>query len=157
MTTQATLQELIESEVADFFSVVVNLNTEFGGASNAEEAQIELTERLCKLLTAHEQEPVAWRCLRNGPFAYVVTLAKSVADDWERKGWPMMPLYTHPALSIPAVVPESVDSRELFEKWCPTNLERNKWHPEFYAHLPAREQWAAWEAGRASILKGYKP
>lgn len=48
------------------------------------------------------------------------------------------------------VVLDEEQSREAFEQWCSVNIERNKWHPEFYAHLPAREQWAAWEASELS-------
>lgn len=54
------------------------------------------------------------------------------------------------------VVPDEAQSREAFEKWCSVNIERNKWHPEFYAHLPAREQWSAWEACRVAMLNGGK-
>lgn len=63
-----------------------------------------------------------------------------------------VPFYRH-AQPAPAVeaVPEKL-SRELFEKWCPVNIERNKWHPELYAHLPARQQWDAWNACRAAML-----
>lgn len=43
-------------------------------------------------------------------------------------------------------------SRELFEKRCTANIERNKWHPEHYAHPPAREQWKVWEACRDEML-----
>ena len=53
------------------------------------------------------------------------------------------------------VVLDETQSRAAFEKWCSVNIERNKWHPEFYAHLPAREQWAAWEACRAAMLQLY--
>lgn len=42
-------------------------------------------------------------------------------------------------------------SREQFEAWCKVNTERNKWHPEYYAHLPAQEQWAAWQASREAV------
>ncbi|MEV9064493.1 DUF551 domain-containing protein [Klebsiella quasipneumoniae] len=59
------------------------------------------------------------------------------------------PLYRH---AQQPVVPDEAQSRAAFEKWCTVNIERNKWHPEFYAHLPAREQWAAWEACRAAML-----
>ena len=52
------------------------------------------------------------------------------------------------------VVPDDAQSRELFEKWCSVNIERNKWHPEHYAHLPAREQWSAWSACRVAMLQG---
>lgn len=62
-----------------------------------------------------------------------------------------MPLYRH---AQPAqVVMDEAQSRAAFEQWCTVNIERNKWHPEFYAHLPAREQWAAWEACRAAMLQ----
>lgn len=54
----------------------------------------------------------------------------------------------------PVSVPDEKKSRELFEKWCSVSTERNKWHPEHYAHLPAREQWNAWEACRADLLQG---
>lgn len=65
-----------------------------------------------------------------------------------------MPLYRH---AQPAqVVMDEAQSRAAFEQWCTVNIERNKWHPEFYAHLPAREQWAAWEACRAAMLNGGK-
>lgn len=67
-----------------------------------------------------------------------------------RKG-PDMP----PAQPAPVVLDEA-QSREAFEKWCTVNIERNKWHPEFYAHLPAREQWAAWNACLAAMLSGGK-
>lgn len=70
-----------------------------------------------------------------------IELAKAI-----RKG-PDMP----PAQPAPVVLDEA-QSREAFEKWCTVNIERNKWHPEFYAHLPAREQWAAWNACRAAML-----
>lgn len=54
------------------------------------------------------------------------------------------------------VVPDDAQSRELFEKWCSVNIERNKWHPEHYAHLPARDEWSAWSACRAAMLHGGK-
>lgn len=52
----------------------------------------------------------------------------------------------------PVQVPDEAQFRELFEKWCPVNIERNKWHPEQYAHLPARQLWEAWKACRAAML-----
>nr|WP_227640006.1 DUF551 domain-containing protein [Klebsiella pneumoniae] len=61
-----------------------------------------------------------------------------------------IPLYRH-AQPAPVVMAEA-QSRAAFEQWCTVNIERNKWHPEFYAHLPVREQWAAWEACRAAML-----
>ena len=64
------------------------------------------------------------------------------------------PLYRH-AQPAPVLMDEA-QSRAAFEQWCTVNIERNKWHPEFYAHLPARDQWAAWEACRAIMLNGGK-
>ncbi|MBA0216774.1 hypothetical protein H4F33_14620 [Pectobacterium brasiliense] len=49
------------------------------------------------------------------------------------------------------------ESREQFEMWCTVNLERNKWHPDLYAHLPARMQWDAWRASRAEMLQSGNP
>ncbi|MCK7307284.1 hypothetical protein [Enterobacter quasiroggenkampii] len=46
-------------------------------------------------------------------------------------------LYTAPP--APVSVMDEAQSRELFEKNCMANIERNKWHPDLYAHLPARE------------------
>ncbi|MCK6733050.1 hypothetical protein L8T14_07265 [Enterobacter bugandensis] len=64
-------------------------------------------------------------------------------------------LYT--ASPAPVSVMDEAQSRELFEKNCMANIERNKWHPDLYAHLPAREQWAAWEACRNAMLHGAEP
>ncbi|MEA5216214.1 hypothetical protein [Enterobacter cloacae] len=64
-------------------------------------------------------------------------------------------LYTAPPAPVSVMV--EAQSRELFEKNCMANIERNKWHPDLYAHLPAREQWAAWEACRAAMLQGAEP
>ncbi|WP_226859421.1 MULTISPECIES: hypothetical protein [Enterobacter] len=63
-----------------------------------------------------------------------------------------MPVYTAPPATVSVM--DEAQSRELFEKNCMANIERNKWHPDLYAHLPAREQWAAWEACRAAMLQG---
>ena len=59
-------------------------------------------------------------------------------------------VYTAPP--APVSVMDEAQSRELFEKYRMANIERNKWHPDLYAHLPAREQWAAWEACRNAIM-----
>lgn len=76
----------------------------------------------------------------------------SVITDLERN---IAPLYTAPP--APVSVMDEAQSRELFEKNCMANIERNKWHPDLYAHLPAREQWAAWEACRSVMLQGAEP
>lgn len=70
----------------------------------------------------------------------------------DRYNWKHQPLYTAPP--VPVSVLDEKQSRELFEKWCSVNIERNKWHPEYYAHYPATGQWGAWEACRAAMLQG---
>ncbi|ELD3313607.1 hypothetical protein [Enterobacter hormaechei] len=64
----------------------------------------------------------------------------------------VVPLYTAPP--APVYVMDEKQSRELFENWCSVNIERNKWHPEYYAHYPATGQWRAWEACRTAMLQG---
>ncbi|WP_370557323.1 hypothetical protein NMD88_03665 [Edwardsiella tarda] len=71
-------------------------------------------------------------------------------DDHAVRGSPARIVYT--AMPAPVVLNEA-QSRELFEKWCPVNIERNKWHTDQYAHLPARQQWNAWNACRAAMLQ----
>ncbi|UIU17795.1 hypothetical protein LLZ89_27090 [Klebsiella michiganensis] len=127
----------------------------YGAGSNvilpAEEA-----EELARIaLAVIDSEPV-----RNPVLAYADSyrdMAKqgvesvpiwSVITDLERN---IAPLYRH---AQPAqVVMDEAQSRAAFEQWCTVNIERNKWHPEFYAHLPAREQWAAWKAAGAELVE----
>lgn len=82
--------------------------------------------------------------------AMIDKLAVNKQRSWPepKDGEPRLHIKEQPA---PAVVAEA-QSRAAFEQWCTVNIERNKWHPEFYAHLPAREKWAAWEACRAAML-----
>lgn len=83
--------------------------------------------------------------------AMIEKLAVNKQREWPapKDGEPQLHIKELPA----PVVPDEAQSRAIFEKWCSVNIERNKWHPEFYAHLPAREQWAAWEACRAAMLQ----
>lgn len=67
-------------------------------------------------------------------------------------GYSIREIYTAPP--APVSVLDEKQSREYFERWCSVNIERNKWHPEYYAHYPATGQWGAWEACRAAMLKG---
>jgi hypothetical protein len=75
-------------------------------------------------------------------------------DDSDFSGMPdgVNQLYAAPPAPVSGM--DEAQSRELFEKNCMANIERNKWHPDLYAHLPTREQWAAWEACRAAMLQG---
>ncbi|HBU6974686.1 TPA: DUF550 domain-containing protein [Raoultella planticola] len=83
--------------------------------------------------------------------AMIEKLAVNKQREWPepKDGEPRLHIKEQPE----PVVPDEAQSRAIFEKWCSVNIERNKWHPEFYAHLPAREQWAAWEACRAAMLQ----
>ena len=117
----------------------------------------EVVRELARIaLTSTEAEPVAWtdadelRDANNGGSGYLFSIggdANKFADPRRQ-----MMLYTAPP--APVSVMDEAQSRELFEKNCMANIERNKWHPDLYAHLPAREQWAAWEACRAAMLQG---
>lgn len=44
-------------------------------------------------------------------------------------------------------------TREDFERYCKANNERNPRHPEYYSHLPARQQWDAWQAAIAEVQR----
>lgn len=111
-------------------------------------------------LASLEAEPVAY--IRDGFRADGVHFCGGIitAEEHERTKpalsdrytWKHQPLYTAPP--APVAVMDEAQSRELFEKNCMANTERNKWHPELYAHIPAREQWAVWEACRNAMLRG---
>lgn len=109
---------------------------------------------LCELQERRkaESEPAGYHvikeCGKVGCSVATLEEAEKTRDFWNKK-WTIRP-YFYSAAPAP-VVPDEEQSREAFEQWCSVNIERNKWHPEFYAHLPAREQWAAWEACRASM------
>ena len=96
-----------------------------------------------------DSEPVAWTWHYREQWHVTndERRAEFVAKDGDVA---VLPLYRH-AQPEPVVMAEA-QSRAAFEQWCTVNIERNKWHPEFYAHLPVREQWAAWEACRAAML-----
>lgn len=95
-----------------------------------------------------EREPIAW--LNDAYLARGVVDGEAGSED---AGPGYIPVYREAGPQPAPVVPDEAQSREAFEKWCTVNIERNKWHPEFYAHLSAREQWAAWNACRAAMLK----
>ncbi|ELX9580559.1 hypothetical protein SLJ66_004049 [Escherichia coli] len=113
------LSNIIQSEVADFFAGFVEIHTELGGPNSIEEAQSQLSDRLCALLAGMEQEPVAWRyrfvhtpkSLEHGSYFttdWVLTESEddcNPSDCFERQ-----PLFTHPA-PIPAAVPDKLTER----------------------------------------------
>lgn len=105
-------------------------------------------------LAAMDSEPAA-------PVAEVVSIYGDPEAFGEREIRPLVDIQQMPygtkLYRHAQTAPDEAQSREAFEKWCQVNIERNKWHPEFYAHLPAREQWAAWEACRAAMLHDAEP
>lgn len=124
--TRERLQELAEGQSG------FNLRT----------ATHEESQELARMaLAAMDSEPVA-EVLSNRPGNDTSTIDRALPVGTQ--------LYRH-AQPAPVVMAEA-QSRAAFEQWCTVNIERNKWHPEFYAHLPAREQWAAWNACRAAML-----
>lgn len=44
-------------------------------------------------------------------------------------------------------------TREDFERLVKINTERNEWNHEYYAHLPARQQWKAWQVAIAEVQR----
>lgn len=126
------------------------------GFPESEKAQMDL--ELARIaLASLEAEPVGEVVLGEyddcgcHPDARVACIAADGQADWGnfKDG---TRLYTAPP--APVSVLDEKQSRELFEKWCSVNIERNKWHPEYYAHYPATGQWGAWEACRAAMLQG---
>ena len=108
MTTQLPITSLIESEIADFFAGFVEIHTELGGPNTVEEAQTQLTERICALLAAYEQEPVKseWFNADSGKWMpFMDGIHKRVIA---KSGHKIRDLYTHHAPSIPAVPDEIV-------------------------------------------------
>ena len=108
-------------------------------------------------------EPVSFDELRDA----VAEVSGAPAMEWSDiyKGHQAVPFINFNSLArivdkfrtapqAPVSVLDEKQSRELFENWCSVNIERNKWHPEYYAHYPATGQWRAWEACRAAMLQG---
>ncbi|MEI7411704.1 hypothetical protein [Pectobacterium aroidearum] len=104
----------VSADLGMIEDVVANLNydredgDEFNYSAVALYRDHPLTSAERERLAAYDRaakEPVAWRSDRHGPNAYVVTLAKSVADSWHGKGWAMTPLFTAPPLPV---VPDEI-------------------------------------------------
>ncbi|PWC21493.1 hypothetical protein DDT54_18855, partial [Brenneria nigrifluens DSM 30175 = ATCC 13028] len=105
-----------ECAVAD---VMLGLLTRVGAAeARLHDVAVYCANVEAQLAELQKQEPVAWRCLRNGPNSYVVTLAKSVADDWENRGFPLVPLYAAPV--APAASQPVRDYKDEFLGACQT-------------------------------------
>lgn len=120
-------------------------------------ADVAILNELARIaLASLEAEPVGFRSKLQPPSAigserWDYTDHRQ-PDAFELENCVIERLYTAPPAPVSGM--DEAQSRELFEKNCMANIERNKWHPDLYAHLPAREQWAAWEACRAAMLQG---
>ncbi|EOY3658308.1 TPA: hypothetical protein O8U42_000875 [Enterobacter hormaechei] len=124
------------------------------GAVNEDAAKALAAMKLA--LASLEDEPVAFRSKLKSPSAigserWEYTDHRQ-PDAFELQNCVIERLYAAPP--APVSVLDEKQSRELFENWCSVNIERNKWHPEYYAHYPATGQWRAWEACRAAMLQG---
>lgn len=116
--------------------------------------QIVLTHLSCEAQPAPVSVPDGWRLVPEVPDGQMITAWKDANYNnasLESAFRNMLNAAPEPPQAMQ--MSDEAHSRKLFEKWCSVNIERNKWHAEFYAHLPAREQWAAWEACHASMLQ----
>ncbi|SAF94447.1 Uncharacterised protein [Enterobacter hormaechei] len=108
----ATLQELIESEIADFFAGFGSP----GEPETPEDMQSQLLARIAPLLASMEQEPVAWRYryVKQGvtepggePWVGDWKYMPTKEDCNDRPSYEIQALYAAPQLPQPAVPDES--------------------------------------------------
>ncbi len=120
--------------------------------------KLEIELRLAEItLASLEADPVAFVMADDLKDSSIISTPayRQLDEARERTVGDVFALYTAPP--APVSVLDEKQSRELFEKWCSVNIERNKWHPEYYAHYPATGQWGAWEACRVAMLQGSDP
>lgn len=151
ITREFTKEQLIEQakiSIERYSKAVVGFPRHLNVAMDLELARIALASL--------EAEPVAYMYkdkLHTDPrFSLHTRFGNWSQEDINEYAITEIPLFTAPP--APVSVLDEKQSRELFEKWCSVNIERNKWHPEYYAHYPATGQWGAWEACRAAMLHG---
>lgn len=145
-------------------AVKKNASAWFKGMENAVRIGARYEERIAELAARTEQQPVAYiiqdadarRRGESGILRYFANISDEDINEYEITITPLVVAGSAPAAQPVTVTKEH--SRQLFEQWCTVNKERNKYHPDYYAHLPAREQWAAWQAAMAAagitIAKG---
>lgn len=158
----ATLQELIESEIADFFAGFGSP----GEPENPEDMQSQLIARIAPLLASMEQEPVY--------FINKVVYADNYGDDVELKaycseldamksksdfGGTVIPLYAVPQLPRPSPVSEAdeISITEAHTEWMEKHLPRKTFSDEDWEEI-STYTWLAWrDACRAAMLQGAEP
>lgn len=84
----------LEAERQRAADLVLHVNTQ---ANMREKAEEEIAALKC------EQVPVAWQSVSTSRCNRMVTLHKEMAEDWERKGFTVVPLFTAP--QKPVVLP----------------------------------------------------
>lgn len=167
-----TLRHLADNEIdSDYFAIChtnengTEIECELAITDYARQAA-GVVDELVKALEAAEKRITELEATVSEPVAFRSKLKASSAagcehwdytdhrqpDAFELENCVIERLFIAPP--APVSVMDEAQSRELFEKNCMANIERNKWHPDLYAHLPAREQWAAWEACRNAMLQG---
>lgn len=123
MTTTQTIsrEQLITSEIADFFAGFVEVHTELGGPNTIEEAQTQLTERVLAALAAMDSEPVAgearfkeerhWSACTSAH----VSMVLAHPEDWPN--YEVRYLYAAPPapVSVPAAMEIDDDFDSAFE------------------------------------------
>ncbi|MFJ5429009.1 hypothetical protein ACIPUP_07565 [Pectobacterium actinidiae] len=120
-------------EISEMAKRLLAAEAQVASLESTLEREREKSRRMgAQLAELRGQEPVAWRSMRHGPNAYVVTLSKTVADSWAGKKWPIAPLYTHPVppaasqpytVSIGGVTAEHQRVIEMLLKVCGAAFE----------------------------------
>ena len=87
-----------------------------------------------RLLASLEAEAVAFVMADDLKDSSIISTPayRDLGEARERTVGDVVALFTAPP--APVSVLDEKQSRELFENWCSVNIERNKWHPEYYAH-----------------------
>ncbi|WP_332025142.1 DUF551 domain-containing protein [Leclercia tamurae] len=141
----ATLQELIESEIADFFAGFGSP----GEPETPEDMQSQLLARIAPLLARTEQGPVGYYRLAEDGVSYYLS-----SPDQQRDG--TIPLYAAPQLPQPVVVSEA-QSKKLFDEWSGGDAAlgelRSNGVPDEFISMLKDFSLAAWEACRESMVK----
>lgn len=112
------------------------------------------------LLAVHEQEPVAYIAFYESGLTHgVCNKDDTVKMEWLKRGFSVKPLYSHPAPSIPAAVPE-VDADDNFYSWFGRewyeNYQQNQYTAAAKQMLGVMAE-SAWKASRRAAMLQSEP
>lgn len=148
----ATLQELIKSEIADFFAGFGSP----GEPETPEDMQSQLLARITPLFSSMEQEPVFFIEVEGDDWIQAGRIPGSTFD-FNNLPDGINKLYAAPQLPQPAVV----DADDNFYSWFGREWHENYQHNQYTS---AAKQMlgvmaeSAWKAGRsAAMLQGAEP